>query len=335
MCREWGRRRPAGYRLRDVERELDARQRALVTLGRTLRGAGYRFVAPTPETHRRVNERPGNVEAKTLRDVFGWSRPFRADVLPHSLLRLCEEADALVVSGLREGMFQSAIRFATLPTSDGDLILAHSAYPTGGSDAVFFGPDSYRFAALLARTIEKAQRLVDIGCGTGVGGLCVAARATRIVLADINQAALRLAAVNVALAGDGAAHKVTLAASDVLAQVDGPLDAVVANPPYLVDQRGRTYRDGGGALGIDLSVRMVTESLGRLTRGGQLVLYTGSPVVDGVCVLQAALAPVLADRTASFRWEELDPDVFGEELENPAYQSSERIAVVALIATAA
>jgi SAM-dependent methyltransferase len=350
---------------------LDPRQRALVELGRALRDGGYRFVTPTPETHRRVNARAGNAEARTLRDVFGWSRPFRRETLPPALLHLCEAAGILAPAAVTgdatvedaagdaarsnpEGtLFTSTVRYSTLaspsapagsPSSgwssragsaaEGELILVHSAYPTTGADAVFFGPDSYRFAALLARAVWKARRLVDVGCGTGVGGLTLAARADEVVLADINPAALRLAAVNRALARrDGGA--VSLCASDVLAQVEGELDVVVANPPYLVDGPGRTYRDGGGPLGLELAARIVTESLRRLTPGGLLVLYSGTPIVDGTAVLPAELAPLLQMQAASFQWEELDPDVFGEELERPAYQTTDRLAVLALIATAA
>jgi release factor glutamine methyltransferase len=313
---------------------LDARQRALVGLGQNLRDQGYGFVTPTPETHRRVNARADATEARTLRDVFGWSRPFRPGLLSPALLHLCEAANILAVVKAQPDRLISTVRFSTVGAPDlGNLIVAHSAYPTTGPDAVFFGPDSYRFAALLARAVPKAGRLVDIGCGTGVGGLVLAARAEQVVLADINPGALRLAAVNVALAGQDAMN-VTLTQSDVLAQVEGRFDTVVANPPYLVDEPGRVYRNGGGALGIDLSVRMVTEGLERLVSGGQLILYTGSPVVEGVPVLASRLAALLTERTTSFRWEELDPDVFGEELEHAAYQTSERIAVVALIAVA-
>jgi release factor glutamine methyltransferase len=315
-----------------MDNVLDLRQRALVNLGHALRDGGYRFVTPTPETHRRVNARPGNAEAKGLRDVFGWSRPFRRALLTQPLLRLCEEAGILAAS-TEVDLIQSAVRFSTLTTPSTELLLVHSAYPTTGADAVFFGPDSYRFAALLARTVWKARRLIDVGCGAGVGGLALASRADEIVLADINPAALRLAAVNAALAGC-ASGTVKVMASDVLAQVEGGFDTVVANPPYLVDTPGRLYRDGGGALGIELAARIVAEALQRLTPGGQLVLYTGSPVIDGACVLQAQLAPLLRARAAEFQWEELDPDVFGEELESPAYRRSDRLAVMALTATA-
>jgi release factor glutamine methyltransferase len=125
--------------------------------------------------------------------------------------------------------------------------------------------------------------------------------------------------------------------------VEGNFDVIVANPPYLAGpdpasgHEGRLYRDGGGPLGIDLSVRIVTEALARLAAGdgGKLVLYTGAPVVDGRNVLQDRVAPLLRSAASAFSWEELDPDVFGDELTRPPYRDTERLSVVALIAEVA
>src|SRR3954468_20717642 len=104
----------------------------LASLGRALRERGYAFVTPTPETHRRVLAR--GAPARTLRDVFGWSKPFAPGVLPEDVLELLEAAGAL----LREGaLLRSSVRFSSL----GPLLLAHSAYPTTAADSVFFGPD--------------------------------------------------------------------------------------------------------------------------------------------------------------------------------------------------
>lgn len=320
---------------------MDVRQTALVALGRALREGGYRFVTPTPETHRRVVQRPDRGRAHDLRDVFGWSLPFVPELLSAEMRVLCETAGILAL-GQNAGELISKVRFSALSAATGEYLFVHSAYPTTGTNAVFFGPDSYRFAAFLTRTVWKGRRLVDVGCGTGVGGLVLAARVDEVVLADINPSALDLAAVNVALA-EGDPAGVALCASDVLAQVSGDVDVVVSNPPYLVGTSpdaggtGRLYRDGGGALGIELAARIAIESVQRLAGGdgGQLVLYTGVPIIDGRNPLQDRLEPLLRGAAASWTWEELDPDVFGEELDRPPYRHVERIAVVGLVATIA
>jgi methylase of polypeptide subunit release factors len=307
-----------------------AEDQALVELGRMLRASGYRFVTPTPATHQRVNARPSNREARSLTDVLGWSRPFRSGVVPAEIEKLLAAAGALERVGDRS---RSTVRFSTVDPadeSDSPAIHVHSAFPTTGADAVFFGPDTYRFIQLLRRSVGPARRLVDIGAGSGAGGLALRERMQQVVLADINHAALRHARINATLAG-ARAGDVEVVESDVLAGVTGPIDVVIANPPYLADPGRRLYRDGGGALGFDLSVRIVHEALARLGSGGQLVLYTGSPVVAGQHPLRASLAPLLAARPCRSSWEEIDPDVFGEELDAPAYQDVERIAVVALV----
>lgn len=237
--------------------------RALINLGRGLKENGYRFITPTPLTHERVFGRQASPLANDLRDVFGWSMSFDADLLPAALREELLQAD---VVEKHDSLWRSAVRWSSLE----DLLFAHSAYPTTQSDAVFFGPDSYRFAqvieAHLQQRFEPVRRAVDIGCGAGVGALVIArARHDAQVLAvDINPRALRMTAVNAELAGLG---NVTAYHSDVLASVEGDFDLIVANPPYMNDDRQRAYRHGGGALGEQLSVRIVSESLGRLALG--------------------------------------------------------------------
>jgi len=310
---------------------LDDAQLALVGLGRALRAESYRFVTPTPRTHALVNARPENLEARSLRDIFGWSRPFAPTLLPEALRRLGQAAKVLEPAG--DGRWRSSVRFSTLPSfaGDGDLLFVHSAFPTDAHDSVFFGPDSYRFAAFLGRAIWKAERLVDVGCGSGVGGIVLAPRARRVVLGDVNPRALAFAQVNRALAGLEPTA-VEIQVSDVLANIDGPVDTVISNPPYLSDAEGRLYRDGGGALGLELSQRILVEAFERLSPGGVLGLYTGSPVVDGRNAIEDWAGPLLRERARTWTWEELDPDVFGEELAGNAYRRAERIAVTALVA---
>ncbi|MDB4960116.1 MAG: SAM-dependent methyltransferase [Myxococcales bacterium] len=307
-----------------MDTDLTEAQRRLVAVGHRLRDVGYEFTTVTPETHRRVNARPEAARARSLRDVFGWSRPFEPSLLPAALLTDLRRADAVIE---RDGLLASRVRFSTL---SGGLYV-HSAYPTTDEQAVFFGPDTYRFCALNRRVVDRAQRLVDVGCGSGVGGLSLADRVDRIVLADINPHALGFARVNAHIAG--IADRVELVLGDLFAPVEGTIDLVIGNPPYLLDPAGRVYRNGGGELGIGLGVRIVREGLARLAPGGRLILYTGAPIVDGVDRVRAAIAPVLERHAARWSYEELDPDVFGEELEIPTYGGVDRIAVVAAVAT--
>ena len=308
------------------------RTAALIALGRALHQAGYAFVTVTPETHRRVDARAsaaGRSAASSLRDVFGWSRPFEASLLPPAMMDLARSA-GIIEDGAR---FRSKVRFSSI----GERLFVHSAYPTTATDAVFFGPDTYRYCDLIldeARHRERALRVVDVGCGSGAGGIIAAPGAERVVLADINAGALAFARVNAALAG--IEDRVEIVDSDVLQGVSGPVDLVIANPPYMMDPASRAYRDGGGTFGEALAVRIAREALARLEPGGRLVLYTGAAVVDGIDTFLRAVREVCREAGADWRYREIDPDVFGEEIEqNDAYTRVERIAAVALVATAA
>jgi methylase of polypeptide subunit release factors len=228
--------------------------------------------------------------------------------------------------------WRSLVRLSTL---DGQLFL-HSAYPTLDADAVFFGPDTYRFATALksqfAHGLPPVNRVVDIGCGAGPGAiLCALAQPEAQVLAvDINDAALRFTRINAVLAG---APNVEPRHSNLLADVEGVFDLIVANPPYLVDPAERSYRHGGGALGAGLSLAIIDAALERLAPGGTLLLYTGAAIVDSHDPFRAAVEKrlLLSDVTWSYR--EMDPDVFGEELLSEAYAHADRIAAVVLTLT--
>jgi methylase of polypeptide subunit release factors len=298
----------------------------LTALGRALRSEGYRFTAVTPATHLRVLR---NFQGPTtLQSVFGWNRPFeRAAVAPH-ILDLLTEAEALDETG---GLCRSNVRYATL----GNLLFVHSRFPTTEKDAVFFGPDTYRFARLLRSSLAEMSssrplRIIDVCSGSGAGGIYAArllGSPRELVLSDINHTALAFSAVNAAL---NDLPDIQTSFSDVLDGIEGEADLIIANPPYLVDEQQRLYRHGGGELGIELAVRIVRQSLPRLRPGGRLVLYAGTPVIGGVDPLFESLSPVVQLPGLRFVYEEIDPDVFGEELEGQAYARADRIAAVGL-----
>lgn len=307
---------------------MDAKKLALTTLGRMLQSRGYRFVTVTPATHCRVLDRPEG--PTTLESIFGWNRPFDPDAVDEDIFELLEDAEALEAVS---GRYKSKLRFATI----GDLLFAHSGFPTADQDAVFFGPDTYRFVRLLRSSLADLAghgplQLVDVGSGSGAGGIFAArllGPATRLVLADSNGEALALTAVN-AMLNDIPSSQTVL--SDVLSGVEDTPDVAIANAPYLIDDGTRLYRHGGGALGISLAVRIAEEALARLAPGGRLVLYSGAPIIAARDPFFESLCPLLHRYAREFSYEEIDPDVFGEELDRSAYAEADRIAVVGLTA---
>jgi methylase of polypeptide subunit release factors len=307
--------------------DLSAQSDPLLGLGRVLQESGYRFTTGSPATHARVNARPANDWAHSVEDVFGWSRPFRAGVLPSGLVDLMQASGELREHG--EG-WRSTIRASTLA----DALFFHSAFPTTQSDAVFFGPDTYRFARAIECHLAAGQpvrRAVDIGCGAGPGAVLVARErpAAEVFAIDINDQALRYTRVNAALAGTA---NVVAQRSDLLASVDGRFDLIVANPPYLLDAEERVYRHGGGGLGEGLSLAIAGLAATRLAPGGTLLLYTGSAICGGVDRFRALVTARLQAAGLEWGYSEIDPDVFGEELLEPAYAGADRIAAVLVIA---
>lgn len=303
---------------------------ARLALVAALRQRAYRFVTVTPATHRSVNARPENFWAHDMHGVFGWSRPFTQGALDPALFHAAQAAGALTQT-TEQGIpcWRPQLRAATL---HGEIFL-HSAFPTEAPNAVFFGPDTTRFANAISHALALRPRpirhAIDIGCGSGAAGILIARAhpTATVTLADINQAALAIARINAAAAG--ATNTLTLQ-SDLFANAPGPFDLIVANPPYLIDPAARLYRHGGGQRGEALSLRILQEALPHLAPGGQLLLYTGTAIAHGHDLLREQAAATLAPTGHPWTYREIDPDVFGEELAHPPYATTDRIAAIVL-----
>jgi methylase of polypeptide subunit release factors len=288
----------------------------------------YQFITISPASHERVNNRIENAIGNSLVDIFGWNRPFKPETIDAALFDLMHSAN--IITKVENGL-KSQLRVSSL---NGKLFL-HSAFPTSSSEAVFFGPDSYRFARTihqyLATNQQPVRRAVDIGTGSGVGAvmLALALPESEIIAADINHAAINLARANVAAAD---MHHIELVHRDLLNNVAGGFDLIVANPPYLLDDSERVYRHGGGPLGAALSLDIVEAAIERLNPNGTLLLYTGVAIVNGYDAFLAEIALKLDSAGFTYKYSEVDPDIFGEELDNEAYRMADRIAAVALIA---
>ena len=294
---------------------------ALVELLHFLRSHSYRFTAVTPATHATVLARPAP-QPPDLRDIFGWSRAFERRDLEPALLALLERAGA--VESFEDGRSRSRVRVASL----GDDLFVHSAFPTDDVDAVFFGPDTYRFIRFVEQQLPMSgspRRIVDMGAGTGAGGIAMARRFrdARITLVDVNRQALRYAQIN----ASAAELEIEYLQSD---RVPDEFDLLIGNAPYLMDASGRAYRDGGELLGGAVSLDWLRQGIERLTSGGMMLLYTAAAYVEGRAPLLSAVREECREAGASLTIEEIDPDVFGEELRAPRYEAVERIAAVGI-----
>lgn len=307
-----------------MQEPIDARQ--LLRLGEALRAAGYAFVTPSNATVKRVNARAGNGLARDAAGQFGWGRPVEEGAqLPW--LEYVREARL----AHRDGQaWRSALRAATL----GQDLLFHTSGPGAAPDAVFFGPDSYRFVRALelelAARPQHCARALDLGCGAGAAAITLARHFphAQVLATDINPKALQLAEVNATLAGCG---NIAFRHSDLYESSGGGYDLIAANPPFIADPAGRTYRNGGGADGLDTTRRIIDGALDRLAPGGALMLYTAVAVTAGQDPLLAHVRQQLRGSGVQLAYSEIDPDVFGELLSEPPYREADRLAAVWLV----
>lgn len=306
----------------------DVGRSALLQLLGLLREADYRFVTATPGTHARVLRRPDRQQARSLRDVLGWSLPFKRDLIDPAIIGLLERAGRLTERP--DGLLHAEVRVSSID----DALFLHSRYPTNDYDSVFLGPDSYRFAlwiAAKAGELPPGASILDYGAGAGVGGITAALmqRGPHLTLADINQKALFLASINAEAAG--IPHRTVEVQRP--AAVEGSFDLIVTHPPFMIDPEARAYRDGGDLFGVRLSLDWALEAIEKLTPGGKLILHTGVSIVDGQDVLHDHLVPRVDPARFRIAYRELDPDIFSEDLDQPGYAQVERISAVGLCIT--
>ncbi|MDB5962693.1 MAG: SAM-dependent methyltransferase [Massilia sp.] len=313
-------------------REDGSGHHALLALGRFLHGAGYRHTAVSAASHQNVVRRVAGAGAPapaspTLNDIFGLSARFSADHLQPSIWGAMNQAGIVRRDGTG---WRSKLRAASLNLDAGrSLLFFHSSYPTIEDDAVLFDPDTYRFLRALRPALAEGpvRRAIDIGCGAGAGAVLIARHfpQAEVLAADLNPKALTLTAVNADLAG---AHQVRPVSSAALEAVEGGFDLIVAHPPYLLDPCGRALRHGGGIHGERRSYEIVSAAIERLAPGGRLLLYTGVAMVSGCDPLLTRLKPLLDGAGVAWRYEEIEPDIHGDELAEAGYENADRIAAV-------
>jgi release factor glutamine methyltransferase len=128
--------------------------------------------------------------------------------------------------------------------------------------------------------------VVDVCTGCGCLAVAIARERPRatVVATDISREAVEVAARNAAR--HGVAARVTCRDGDLLDVIDGVHDAIVANPPYVVDNAKtalqpevRDYEPDvalfGGVDGLGLLTRLVAGAPAHLRSGGLLVFEFG------------------------------------------------------------
>ncbi len=80
---------------------------------------------------------------------------------------------------------------------------------------------------------REGDRVLDIGCGSGVGAVFCAPKAREVIAVDISLAAVRNTEENCRIHG---LKNVKVMQSDMFSRVEGKYDLILANSPYIEDE---------------------------------------------------------------------------------------------------
>jgi release factor glutamine methyltransferase len=159
-------------------------------------------------------------------------------------------------------------------------------------------PETEQLVELLSSKIENREsRIVDIGTGSGVIALSLAARfpEAKVTATDISDDALALARENAARLG--VTSRIEFLRGDLLIDVSHVYDLIVANLPYVAANDRETLsrevlRDPevalfGGERGDEVVRRLIEAAPAKLKPGGLLALELGLGQADDLAALMA------------------------------------------------
>jgi len=147
-------------------------------------------------------------------------------------------------------------------------------------------PETEELVEFLKSEIRNPKsEILDVGTGSGVIALSFAAKfpEAEIYAVDISEDALELARENAARLG--LSDRVRFSRSNLLQDVDGTFDLIVANLPYIATQDRHTLSREvlhdphvalfGGAYGEEFVRELIAQAPARLHPGGTLALEIG------------------------------------------------------------
>lgn len=144
-------------------------------------------------------------------------------------------------------------------------------------------PETEQLIEMILASSRSATRVLDVGTGSGVIALSLAAELpeAEVTAVDVSPDALEVARANALSLGLSA--RVDFRQGDLLAAVEGEFDLIVANLPYIAPellptlsrevQHDPALALDGGSQGLEIIVRLIREAAGHLR--GQLALEIG------------------------------------------------------------
>jgi release factor glutamine methyltransferase len=147
-----------------------------------------------------------------------------------------------------------------------------------------YAPAEDSYLLLSAIEVSKGQRVLEMGCGTGMIALHCAKFGCKVKAADVSLDAIENARLNAAIN----VLDMDLIHSNLFEKVRGKFDVIIFNPPYLSVQDSDGLSDVekwplvGGEGGHEVSVRFLEQAPKHLSPGGRIYLLTSSESEAGV-----------------------------------------------------
>lgn len=278
----------------------------LVTLGRALRGRHNALQPSAAPDIVAALIAPRQPAVRALHRLL-----VRGEELPSAAVHELLGA-ALVDQMLANGLLSTTstgLRAEIVAAPYGEQLFIADAFRwRDHADYSYLGRSSFTAADFLAAhpigAPRPGRRLLDLGCGVGVGALTCAPWYDELLGTDVIERCLWFARINARLTDPADRVAATFRRSDVFDDVDGTFDLVVANTPCVWtdgENATRTYESGGGAFGLELPVRMITGALDRLRPAGAVIAVIMAPYLHGEPQVAATLEDLCAGRPARVR----------------------------------
>jgi release factor glutamine methyltransferase len=150
---------------------------------------------------------------------------------------------------------------------------------------------------------SRGEKVLEIGCGTGIISIHCANAGAKVTAVDINPRAIGCTRKNAELNG----MEITVLSSDIFEVVEGRFDLIIFNPPYLpVDDEGDLERAwAGGQGGIEVVDRFLRGAVDHLKTDGRLLLLVSSKMELDELFSKRERFSIRAMATRRFFFEEL------------------------------
>ena len=142
------------------------------------------------------------------------------------------------------------------------------------SDPDVYPPSDDSILFIQSLNMKNGERVLEIGCGSGVVSIHCAKNGCVVTSGDINPTAVELTRKNAAENG----VDITVVETDVYSNIEGRFDTVLFNLPYLpVDEDGLLARSwSGGPDGLGPLPDLLSGSPDHLNPNGRIVVVISS-----------------------------------------------------------